>query len=290
MPGMSRLAAICLALAAAGAVTVSAVVVAPAQAPRRDVTDSAALSQPPFLVGKVIHVYDGDTIQVRLDSGPVIVRLHSIDTPEHDQPWGKQAASALARRVQGRQVSLAVVAQDSYERLVADVFVGQDNLNAWMVQQGNAWAYRHYLADAQFCTWEAEARAGGLGLWGQPPASWHAPWQWRAKGRGEPVVFTDYSGETAARCIAEAPATSRPVLPVDAPSRPGAAGAAAASPAMPPRPGDCLIKGNISSSGRIYHLPGSDSYDATRIDESRGERWFCTEAEARAAGWRPPAR
>jgi endonuclease YncB( thermonuclease family) len=50
---------------------------------------------------------------------------------------------------------------------------------------------------------------------------------------------------------------------------------------------DCLIKGNISGSGRIYHLPGSPHYDRTGIDESAGERWFCTEEEARAAGWRP---
>jgi endonuclease YncB( thermonuclease family) len=56
-----------------------------------------------------------------------------------------------------------------------------------------------------------------------------------------------------------------------------------------PRDG-CVIKGNISSSGRIYHLPGSRGYAKTRINEARGERWFCTEAEARAAGWRPPRR
>ena len=50
--------------------------------------------------------------------------------------------------------------------------------------------------------------------------------------------------------------------------------------------GACLIKGNISRNGRIYHVPGGEHYDRTRIDESRGERWFCTEAGARAAGWR----
>ncbi|MBI1416343.1 MAG: thermonuclease family protein [Limimaricola sp.] len=54
-----------------------------------------------------------------------------------------------------------------------------------------------------------------------------------------------------------------------------------------PSPGTCAIKGNISSRGRLYHLPGSRGYSVTRIDTSRGERWFCTEAEARAAGWRP---
>lgn len=49
----------------------------------------------------------------------------------------------------------------------------------------------------------------------------------------------------------------------------------------------CLIKGNISSSKeKIYHVLGCRSYDATKIDTSAGERWFCTEKEAIGAGWR----
>ena len=52
-------------------------------------------------------------------------------------------------------------------------------------------------------------------------------------------------------------------------------------------PDQCHIKGNISSkSERIYHVPGGQYYDRTKIDPSKGERWFCSEAEARAAGWR----
>jgi len=51
--------------------------------------------------------------------------------------------------------------------------------------------------------------------------------------------------------------------------------------------GRCAIKGNVSSKGeRIYHLPGQKFYDKTRIDRSKGEAMFCTEAEARAAGFR----
>ncbi len=49
---------------------------------------------------------------------------------------------------------------------------------------------------------------------------------------------------------------------------------------------NCMIKGNISEHGDIYHMPGDEHYAETRIDTSRGERWFCTEAEARTAGWR----
>ncbi len=52
-------------------------------------------------------------------------------------------------------------------------------------------------------------------------------------------------------------------------------------------PDQCRIKGNINRKGeRIYHLPGGEWYDRTKIDPAKGERWFCTEAEARAAGWR----
>lgn len=55
----------------------------------------------------------------------------------------------------------------------------------------------------------------------------------------------------------------------------------------PAAPGSCDIKGNISSSGeRIYHVPGQRYYEVTKIDESKGERWFCSESDAVAAGWR----
>ena len=56
---------------------------------------------------------------------------------------------------------------------------------------------------------------------------------------------------------------------------------------------ECPIKGNIninSKKVKIYHAPWSRSYNRTRINTAKGERWFCTEAEALAAGWRAPLR
>ncbi len=49
----------------------------------------------------------------------------------------------------------------------------------------------------------------------------------------------------------------------------------------------CTVKGNISvSTGRkLYHVPGMEDYETTAIDPLKGERWFCTEAEAIANGW-----
>jgi endonuclease YncB( thermonuclease family) len=52
-------------------------------------------------------------------------------------------------------------------------------------------------------------------------------------------------------------------------------------------PTRCNIKGNITARGqRVYHLPGGEFYDRTVITPARGERWFCSEDEAQAAGWR----
>ena len=47
------------------------------------------------------------------------------------------------------------------------------------------------------------------------------------------------------------------------------------------------IKGNINSSReKLYHVVGNASYNETIIDPSKGERWFCTEDEAVANGWK----
>jgi endonuclease YncB( thermonuclease family) len=55
-----------------------------------------------------------------------------------------------------------------------------------------------------------------------------------------------------------------------------------------PATAGCLIKGNVSAKGRIYHVPGSRHYARTAMTPSRGDVWFCTTAQAIAAGWRAP--
>jgi micrococcal nuclease len=52
-------------------------------------------------------------------------------------------------------------------------------------------------------------------------------------------------------------------------------------------PAGCVIKGNINEDGeKIYHVPGGKYYEQTVIEPEKGERWFCSEAEAVSAGWR----
>lgn len=57
------------------------------------------------------------------------------------------------------------------------------------------------------------------------------------------------------------------------------------------KPG-CNIKGNISQNNgtKWYHLPGMEDYEATVIDTSQGEKWFCTESEAINEGWQKAPR
>lgn len=57
------------------------------------------------------------------------------------------------------------------------------------------------------------------------------------------------------------------------------------------KPG-CTIKGNISvdTGNKVYHLPGMEDYELTVIDPATEERWFCTESEAIANGWRKAPR
>jgi len=57
----------------------------------------------------------------------------------------------------------------------------------------------------------------------------------------------------------------------------------------PAAPAGCTIKGNVTHNGKIYHLPSSPWYAQIRMAPDKGKRWFCTEAEAVAAGWRPVA-
>lgn len=58
--------------------------------------------------------------------------------------------------------------------------------------------------------------------------------------------------------------------------------------ATPPDP-SCAIKGNVNSKGElIYHAPGWRDYNRTDVKPEEGDRWFCTEAEAQAAGFRRP--
>ncbi len=173
---------------------------------------------------------------------------------------GSAAAGVLSDLLDRATVTCQRRGTDDFQRVLATCFVSGQDVQAAMVRQGWAVAFTRY-SDA-YTREEAEARAARRGLWA---GSFVPPSEFR-------------------RCLREggiAPACSR----VDgAPaSRPPASGSAAAPPG-------CAVKGNVNDRGeRIYHRPGDADYERVVIRTDKGERWFCSEDEARAAGWRPAA-
>lgn len=154
----------------------------------------------PVLDGVVVGVTDGDTVDVRLDSGMVRIRLHAIDAPERGQAHGQAAKEALSGLVFGKAVQVEPFEQDRYDRLVARLWLGELDVNAEMIRRGYAWVYRRYADDPAYCAYEKAARDLKRGLWSPTQPSVTAPWEWRRRKTLE-GRFTDYSRESVAECV-----------------------------------------------------------------------------------------
>ena len=237
---------------------------------------------------RLVRVIDGDTIEVDLGAAQERVRYIGIDAPElagpgAPQPFAEEARAYNARLVGGGALVLErdVSDRDRYGRLLRYVYADGTLVNRALVAAGLARAAAYppdTRLQASLEAAQAEARRAGLGLWGGlTPA---------------PSVSAAAPSATPAPPPATPPAEASPPPSLTAGPGGATAAGAAASPTPTPQTGSspppgCLIKGNISASGeRIYHVPGGRFYDRTVIDVARGERWFCSEAEAQAAGWR----
>ncbi len=189
-----------------------------------------------------------------LNAGMLIVRgqnivLWGVDAPDrmqncrrNNKEWhcGRHAAYALIDKTKDQDVRCADRDLDEFARIQAVCFIGEEDINAWLVKEGWALAYPWHTED--YVDLEIAARDAKKGLW---RSQFISPSEWRS---GRRLGWT---------------------LPVyeDAPE-------------------GCDIKGNISSTNiYTYHVPGGRWYDTAKIDSTRGERWFCSEEEAEAAGW-----
>jgi endonuclease YncB( thermonuclease family) len=128
-------------------------------------------------------VIDGDTIEIHGQR----IRLFGIDAPESRQTCeangqtyrcGQQAALSLADHVGQRTVACEQRDNDRYGRIVAICRAGAEDLNAWLVSQGWALAYRHY--STAYLAEEDAARTAHLGIW---RGTFTAPWEWRRGDR-----------------------------------------------------------------------------------------------------------
>lgn len=127
-------------------------------------------------------VIDGDTVEIHGQR----IRLHGIDAPESRQnckkagkDWrcGKDAAFALADKIGLNPIECEPKGKsDRYGRAVAVCRLAGEDLNAWMVSQGWALAYRQYSRD--YVPQENEAKEAKRGVWA---SEFVPPWEWRRK-------------------------------------------------------------------------------------------------------------
>lgn len=208
------------------------------------------------------NVVDGDTLLI----GETRIRLNAVDAPETDQTCldAKRSAFAcgvvvrdrLRAKIGNASVSCTKEGEDRYGRTLAICKIGHEDLNRWLVAEGLALAYVQY--SDRYEREEAQARSSKKGLWA---GAFIAPWDWRHRKPNTPIL-----GQVADK------ADHTPMGSI--------------SPSAPPV-AECSIKGNINRQGdRIYFLPGNSAYGKVQMDKGLGERWFCSEEEAIAAGWR----
>ena len=218
---------------------------------------------------------DGDTLRV----GSTKFRLDGIDAPEPEQNclneagelWdcGRQAGKRLADKIGGREVCCEDKGLDwkHPDRRIGVCRVGQGDdvldLHRWLVREGWAIDFMPYSCE-RFKRDESNARQEGRGVW---EGCVVAPRAFRYSDVGAPLLGN--------KCpLGEEKIARARLLGIEETG-----------------PGGCIIKGRahryfqIRTVG-IYHTPGCARYRATRIDTTRGDRWFCSEGEAAGAGFR----
>ncbi len=201
----------------------------------------------------VVSVVDGDTIKVNIGGTVETLRLIGIDTPEVVDPrepvqcFGVEASNKAKELLSGKMV-----------RLEADPTQGERDTYGRLLR---------YVFLSDGTNFNKLMIEQGYAF----EYTYNLPYKYQAEFKqAENYARTNKLGLWADNTCAGV------ASPVDSGTNTNTNASA---------PGGCVIKGNISTE-KIYHLPGCGSYDKTVIDESKGERWFCTEEEAVAAGWR----
>ena len=201
---------------------------------------------------EVVKVVDGDTIDVNLDDKIERLRLIGINTPETVDPrkavecFGKEASEKAKSILTGKKVAL----ENDPSQDERDKY--NRLLKYVFLEDGTSF---NLLMIQEGYAYEY---------------TYDLPYKYQTEFKqAQKEAEENKAGLWGARCGSQ---TETIVAP--------AAAAAGAS-------GTCVIKGNINAKKeKIYHAPGCGSYDKTVIDESGGEKWFCSEQDALEAGWR----
>lgn len=146
----------------------------------------ANISVADTLHGRVVGVYDGDTVTV-LDGTKTQwkIRLMGIDAPEKKQAFGNKSKEHLSGLVFNKQVTVEYGKKDRYGRTVGKIIVQGLDANLEQVKAGMAWHYKQYQREQSeadriaYAKAEEQSRVVRRGLWLDHEPT--PPWDWRKK-------------------------------------------------------------------------------------------------------------
>lgn len=136
------------------------------------------------------QIIDGDTIKINLKK----IRLYGIDAPEYNQKCkktyltiiffsftkdylcGKISSEKLKKKINNKSIRCKILDIDRYKRFIGECYKGNLNLNAWLVSNGYAVAYRKY--SKKYVSNEIKAKNEKLGIW---KGKFEMPWDYRRK-------------------------------------------------------------------------------------------------------------
>lgn len=284
---------------------------------------SSAKAAPGGQAAFVLSVVDGDTIRVMIDGVEFMVRYILVNTPERGEMFYREATRANEALVSSKNVILVkdVSETDRYGRLLRYLYLEDGTfVNREMVRQG--WAQVSTFPpdvskEPELRAAQRQAMTTGAGIWSQisgpvtnrpvtlrgGPGSDFAEAGHLIANTPLMLVAASSGGEwlqlADGTWIVAIAVNNAPPL-VDLRLTAQAITLAGVTPlvsdpcdgASPPAPDPaCPIKGNINSKGEhIFHMPGQRDYCRTAIDVAAGEVWFCSAAQAEAAGWRAATR
>ncbi|MGH1379165.1 MAG: thermonuclease family protein [Alphaproteobacteria bacterium] len=143
-------------------------------------THSSAHAEPQYIQGENVRVVDGDTLEINQYK----IRVQGIDAPETAQICGqagksvycgKLATYELENLIGNQEVKCLNLGNDKYGRIIGECYLGELDINQWMVKNGWALAYRKY--STKYVQDEEYAKQKGLGIWGM---EFIEPWNWRS--------------------------------------------------------------------------------------------------------------
>ncbi|MFY7877448.1 MAG: thermonuclease family protein [Pirellula sp.] len=143
---------------------------------------SAIVPADETMEAKVKRVIDGDSILV-VDSNDMEfeAQLEGIDAPELKQEFGKESLEALTKMLKDQKVKLTWKSKDTYDRLLAQVYLEDKHVNIEMLRSGMAWHFKRYNKSEELAKIELEAKQAKKGLWSKESPL--APWDYRKENK-----------------------------------------------------------------------------------------------------------